>query len=137
MAEHIFALLIHDGAEHFAALRKMLSGLSVETCTVSTCQEAARLISRRRPDVIFTECSMKGGAWADALNLACKDGILLNVIVVAAHADMHLYLSVMEGGAFDFAVPPFEHESLEFMVKSAAHRACRRPRQLLSHAAVN
>jgi CheY-like chemotaxis protein len=105
MAEHVFALLIHDGVEHFATLRKMLCELSVETCTVSTGQEATKLISRRRPDVIFTECAMRDGSWADVLNLARKAGALLSM--------------------------------LEFVVKSAAHRDCRRPRQPLSHAAAN
>ena len=137
MAEQVFALLIHDKAKHFASLRTMLHDLSVETHTVSTCLEAASFISKRRPDVIFTECTMKDGSWADVLNLARKAGVLLSVVVVAAHADMHSYLSVMEDGAFDFVVPPFERDSLDFVVKSAAHRECHRPRQRLSSAAMN
>jgi two-component system, repressor protein LuxO len=135
VAEQISALLIHDGAEHFAALRRMLRDLSVDTCTVSTCLEAASLISRRRPDVIFTESTLRDGSWADILNLARRAAVPLSVVVVAAHADMHSYLSVMEGGAFDFVVPPFEHESLDYVVK-LAQRACH-PRQRLSSAAMN
>jgi DNA-binding NtrC family response regulator len=120
MTERLFALLIHEEAKPFEALRRTLCELSIDTHTVSTCQEAARLISHRRPDVIFTESAMKDGSWADVLNLARRAGVLLSVIVVAAQADMPFYLSVMERGAFDFLVPPFEHESLDFVVKTAA-----------------
>lgn len=132
MAERLFALLIHNGAKPFEALRRMLSDLSVETCTVATCQEAADLISRRRPDVIFTERAMTQGSWKSILNLAPQAEFPLSVIVVAAHVDMPFYLSVMERGAFDFVVPPFERAPLDFVVKTAARNTCslRRPTSL-------
>ena len=124
MAEHLFALLIHNGAKPFEALRRMLSDLSVETALSRLARKLRDLISRRRPDVIFTERAMTEGSWESILNLAPQAGVFLSVIVVAAHVDMPFYLSVMERGAFDFVVPPFEHESLDFVVKTAARSTC-------------
>jgi FixJ family two-component response regulator len=40
--------------------------------------------------------------------------------VAGSLPDTRLYLSVMEGGAFDFIAPPFEHSPLKFVVRSAA-----------------
>jgi FixJ family two-component response regulator len=53
------------------------------------------------------------------LNIAESAEVPLNVIVVASQPDTRFYVSVMERGAFDFVAPPFEHESLNFVVRSA------------------
>jgi response regulator of citrate/malate metabolism len=36
----------------------------------------------------------------------------VDVIVVGAKKDIGLYLSALEEGAFDFVLPPFEHQRL-------------------------
>jgi FixJ family two-component response regulator len=69
------------------------------------------------------------------LNIADSAAVPLSVIVVAAVPDMHLYMSVMERGAFDFIAPPFEHEALNFVVRSAALNTHRR-REVLAHAVI-
>ena len=46
----------------------------------------------------------------------------MNVIVVGATPDTKQYLDVMERGAFDFVVAPFEREPLGFVVRSAGLR---------------
>jgi len=50
----------------------------------------------------------------------------VDVIVVGAKEDIRLYLSALEGGAFDFVLPPFEHQALEFVVESAQQDVRRR-----------
>ena len=120
MSERLFALLVHDQSAAFEPLKRALKNLSVETCSVGTCGEAERLISQCAPQIIFTESSMADGSWVSIVNLAEAADVPLNVIVVGAVPDMRFYLSVMERGAFDFVVPPFEHETLKFVVRSAA-----------------
>jgi DNA-binding NtrC family response regulator len=120
MAERLFALLVHDQSESFESLKRTLRDLSVETYSVTTCKEAAALISQCRPHMIFTAKSLEDGSWASVLNIADSADVPLSVIVVAAHPDTRLYVSVMEHGAFDFVVPPFEHEPLSFVTRSAA-----------------
>lgn len=135
MREHFFALLVHDHPEPFESLKRTLRGLSIETYSVTTCKEAANLISQCKPHIIFTDDSLVDGSWKSILNIAEAADVPLNVIVVGAVPDSALYLSVMERGAFDFVAPPFEHEPLSFVVRSAALHANRR-REALAHAAV-
>jgi FixJ family two-component response regulator len=71
--------------------------------------------------------------WVSILNIADSADVPLSVIVVAGHPDTRLYVSVMERGAFDFVVPPFEHEPLSFVTRSAALYTQRR-RIALAHA---
>jgi len=126
MAEHLFALLVHDQSESFESLKRTLRDLSVETYSVATCTEAAALITQCRPHLVFTGKSLADGSWMSILNIADSADVPLSVIVVAAYPDTRLYVSVMEQGAFDFVAPPFEHEALSFVTRSAALHAHRR-----------
>jgi len=135
VSEHLFALLIHDHQETFESLRRTLRDLSVETYTIATCQEAQNLISQCRPQMIFTELALRDGSWQTILSMGEAAYVPLSVIVVGTVPDTRLYLSIMEGGAFDFIAPPFEHEPLKFVVRSAAINTYSR-REALEHAAV-
>jgi DNA-binding NtrC family response regulator len=126
MSEHLFAVLIHDHREPFESLRQILRDLSIETFSVSTCKKAEDLISQCKPHVVFAESSMVDGSWVSILRIAEEANVPLSVIVVGAHPDTRNYVSAMERGAFDFVAPPFEHEPLNFVVRSAALDAHRR-----------
>ena len=69
--------------------------------------------------MIFTETSLSDGSWSDVVRLAEKAAAPVNVIVVALTPNVKQYLDIMDGGAFDFVVPPFEPEELAFVVRSA------------------
>jgi FixJ family two-component response regulator len=69
--------------------------------------------------MIFTTTSVADGSWLDVIVLAEKSGVPSNVIVVAETSDVKLYLSTIEGGAFDFMVPPFERDPLGHVVRAA------------------
>ena len=135
MSEKLFALLVHDHPEPFASLKQTLEDLSVGSYSVKTCKEAGDLISYCKPPLIFTESAVADGSWANVLNTAEEAEVPLNVIVVAAQPDPQLYMCVMERGAYDFVAPPFEHEPLNFVIRSAALNTYRR-REALAHAAV-
>jgi DNA-binding NtrC family response regulator len=135
MSEHLFALLIHDRSEPFESLKRTLKELSVETYSIATCREAQDFISQCKPHIVFTENSVADGSWMSVFNMAEAADVPLSVIVVGAVPDTPLYLSVMERGAFDFVAPPFEHEPLNFVIRSAALNTYRR-REALAHPAV-
>lgn len=126
MSDHLFVLLIHDPPRRFESLRQVLGDLSIETYSVRTCKEAADLIAQCRPHIVFTQSSLPDGSWLTVQRLAEDSKVPLSVVVVAEFADTHDYVSVMERGAFDFIAPPFEHEPLRFVVRSAALDAQRR-----------
>jgi len=136
MNDSLTALLIYDQPHPLESLRavlKDLNGLSVETCSVRTCEEARRMVRQTQPQLIFTDTSLPDGSWRDVVGMAEKASSPVDVIVVGAHQDIRLYVSVLEGGAFDFVLPPFEHQALHFVVESARHDVRRRRQE---HAAV-
>lgn len=126
MTDHLFVLLIHDRPGRFDSLRQVLRDLSVETFSVGTCKEAADLISQCKPHIVFTQAALPDGSWLTVQRIADDAKVPLSVIVVADVPDTRKYVSIMERGAFDFVVPPFEHEPLKFVVRSAALDAQRR-----------
>lgn len=122
MSENLFALLVHDPLGPFESLTRTLRDLSVETYSAESCKEAEDLVSHWKPAIIFTGKSLVDGSWVSILNIADSADVPLSVIVVGAFPDMQLYLSTMERGAFDFVAPPFEHEPLNFVIRSAPRR---------------
>lgn len=119
MCGRYFALLVHDQPEPVESLKVALRDLSVDTYSVHTLEEAGRLIPQTQPHLVFTEVLLPDGSWGDVLNLAEKADTPMNVIVVGATKDTKLYISAMERGAYDFLLPPFEREPLDFVVESA------------------
>ncbi len=126
MNEHLFALLVHGHSERLDSLKRTLEELSIDTSSVETCREARELILRRRPAVILAESALPDGSWSNLLNIAETAHVTLSLIVVGAFPNSQSYLSAMDHGAFDFVAPPFEHESLGFVVRSAELDACKR-----------
>ena len=126
MNHHPFALLVHDQPHPLESLKPVLRDLSVETFSVRTCEEAERLITQTEPQLVFTDTSLLDGSWADVVRIAEMACSPVDVIVVGAKEDIRLYLSALEGGAFDFVLPPFEHQALEFVVESAQQDVRRR-----------
>lgn len=120
MHEHLLAVMVHTHRNPFDSLRKTLNDLGVETYSVSSCKEAQQIVSHRRPHLIFSASSVADGSWASVLAMAKEEEVPLNVIVVDQSAEMKHYISVMERGAYDFVTPPFEHEPMSFLIKSAA-----------------
>ncbi len=114
-----FVLLVHEHPEPFDSLKRVLKDMSVDVYSVRTCKEAEHLISQSKPQVVFSESALRDGSWVSLLNLSETANVPLDVIVVGLLPDTKLYTSVMERGAFDFVAPPFEHEPLNFVMRSA------------------
>jgi len=119
MSHRVFALIIENDLHPMDSLKEALRDISVSALSVGTCEEAMRLLAQTEPHMIFTTTSVADGSWMDVIVLAEKSGVPSNVIVVAETSDVKLYLSTIEGGAFDFMVPPFERDPLGHVVRAA------------------
>jgi len=132
MQETITALLVHPGESCFQALELILADQGIPTRLARNCAEAS--VSLAQPDspkLVFTGIGFCDGTWADVLRLASEPKVHNHtaVIVVSRLPDHQLYFDVMEGGAIDFIVPPFQPDDVAFVVRSAIwnarHRASR------------
>ncbi len=123
MAPRFSALLIYDRPVPFERLKTALKDLNVGISIVNSLEAAKRLIPQTEPDLIFTDTDLPDGSWPDVIKLVKRSKTPSNVIVVSPCEDVPLYLSALERGAYDFVLPPFEHEALDFVVACAGENA--------------
>lgn len=135
MNDRYFALLVHERPAPLEALKSALREISVETFSVNSCEEARRLLPQTEPHIVFTDTSLPDGTWADVVDMAENAGSPVNVIVVGANKNVKFYISALERGAYDFVLPPFERQALDYVVHSAGDNA-RLRRHALARAAV-
>jgi DNA-binding NtrC family response regulator len=135
MMAHCFALLIHTRPNPLELLKPALKELSIDTYSVPSLEEAKRLIPQTQPQLVFTDTALADGTWTDVIDLAENASSPVNVIVVGTIKDVKFYLTALERGAFDFVLPPFERDSLDFIVQSASQDA-RLRRQAQARAAM-
>ena len=118
MSQRVRALVVADELHPLESLREALRDVSVDTSSARTREEAKRLLTQTKPDLIFTTTSVSDGSWSDVVDLAEKAINPCDVIVVSPTTDVKFYLSAIERGAFDFMVPPFERAPLNHIVRS-------------------
>ena len=124
MSEMPLALLVADRAAWKPGLKSMLEDRGLAVYDASNCAEAALLLqSFAPPHIVFTDMQLADGSWAGILSLAETSSLPVNVIVVSRNADIESYVQVLERGAFDFIVPPFEMSEIDHVVRCALGNA--------------
>ncbi len=127
MTQEKFPTLLVSGAdEPFEDLRVLLERAGLDVQNSESCDEAAQLLDRTKPALIFTSIRLPDGTWSDVVSMARKASAPANVIVVGKYMDTQFYISTMDGGAFDFILPPFEADPISHVVRVAAENARRR-----------
>jgi DNA-binding NtrC family response regulator len=123
----VTALLIFHRTEPYNDLEAALEKLAVRTGRARTLAEACHIMSTvNLPLLVFTESELPDGNWADVVSLSARAASPVSVIVMGQEIDTKLYVSVIEGGAFDFMAPPFEAPDLAHVVRCAADNALMR-----------
>jgi DNA-binding NtrC family response regulator len=120
MKEEISALLLHQSTESQRLLKQSLEGRSIKVSWLKTCGEALSLLREADPPLlVFTEALLPDGNWLDVIKLALEALKPVKVIVVSPLADIKLYMDTMDGGAFDFIVPPMTSDELTHVLACA------------------
>jgi DNA-binding NtrC family response regulator len=115
------ALLLHEQEEPMAALTATLGELGMRTIRARNCAHAEQLMAGvDAPLLLFCDSVLPDGTWADALKLAGRAPVPVNVIVVARFVNIRFYVEVIERGAFDFVTPPFVTSDISHVVRCAA-----------------
>ncbi len=114
------ALLLHDQEEPMVLLASALAELGVSVVHVRTCAQAAQALARATtPQLLFSETILPDGTWADAVKVAARAPVPVNVIIVARFVNIRFYVEVIERGAFDYITPPFVISDLAHVVRCA------------------
>jgi ActR/RegA family two-component response regulator len=118
--EEVTALLLHRAGSSMGLLKMALESQSIQIRWLTTLQEARPLLQAADPPhLVFTEAKLPDGTWADVVEQTLGARKAMKVIVVSRLADVSLYVDTMQGGAFDFIVPPLSANELTHVVKSA------------------
>jgi DNA-binding NtrC family response regulator len=121
------ALLIFHNTKPCNDLAAALGKIAIPVERVKGLGEARRVLSRVNPPLlVFTESELPDGNWADVVSLVARTPSPVSLIVVGEEVDTKLYASVIEVGAFDFIVPPFNAAELTYVVRCAADNASAR-----------
>ncbi len=127
-------LLVRDGAEHWCELKAALEAQPLQVCEVRWLSEAEeRLKAPNPPQLVFTAVLLADGDWQRVLLLGKRVGV--PVIVVSTCLDVRFCLDVLERGAFDFIVPPFEQDDVAYVVRNASWHAMPAAPRVLPRAA--
>ena len=101
-------------------VRNLLIRQGVDTLRVRDCGQAASALCFQTPPVlVFTATDLPDGTWEDVLKLSANVRAPVKVVVVSRVVDVSLYLDVLEGGGFDFVVPPFYPTEVAHIVRCA------------------
>jgi len=123
MLKQHLALLVMP-LERRAQLLNHLVGIEVDIMTASSCSEAAGLL-RAVPafHLVLTDLALPDGGWFDVLNLAADINPDLRVVVCARLADERLWSQILEAGAFDILVEPYQDAEVARIVCAASTAA--------------
>lgn len=127
MREEISVLLLHQQNDSLAPLILALEDQALTVRSLRNFQEAGPLLlGANPPHLVVTEARLPDGTWSDVVTLTLKAAKAVNVIVTARLLDDRVYLDAMEGGAFDFIVPPVSRDQLAHVVRCAVENTLSR-----------
>jgi DNA-binding NtrC family response regulator len=126
MKPRIRSLIVHDREDRLLMLKSALQGLDFEVTRARNCRSAELLLCETPPPhLVFTDVVLPDGNWLDLLDLTAKSKDRVNLIVVSPHANISLYMDVMNHGAFDFITESFTVHEIVHVVRTAAENAVR------------
>jgi DNA-binding NtrC family response regulator len=74
--------------------------------------ELGGLLQKETFDALVCGWSLVDGAWSDALDLVFKQCPDLPVIVYSSTGDEQEWIQVLESGAFDLLIPPYQKRTV-------------------------
>ena len=118
-------VVVDDDPDILVAARLALRGLFEEVATATSPDEARATIAGRRPDVVLLDANFARGATDAVEGLALLDALLRDdpgqvVVMITAHAGLHVAVEAMKRGAADFVAKPWSNDRLVASVRSAA-----------------
>lgn len=127
MRSKIRCAIVSSRKEPFTPLEDVLAALPIKTLHAQNIAKTEKLLrGPSPPHLVWTDAFLSDGNWLDVLNIAQQINEKVNVVVLSPHADMRLYLDVMNHGAFDFVTESFTVPELVHVLRAAITDTYRR-----------
>jgi len=122
LTERITLLAVDPDKEDCQSLPAILSSDIWRILGASSLREATTLMHESVPDLILCERDLPDGSWKDVFREAEGQNSHPPVVVVSRNADERLWAEVLNLGAYDVLLKPFDLDE----VRRTVGRACRR-----------
>jgi len=123
--DYDLCVVVDDDEDILLAARLLLKTLFAEVVTVRSPDEALAAIGARLPDVVLLDANFARGATDAREGIAFLSRLLsldpdMVVVMITAHAGVHVAVEAMKHGATDFVSKPWSNERLLATVRTAA-----------------
>ena len=112
--------IVDDDASVRWVLEKALQGEGVATRSFNDADALLDAVEKDRPDILMTDVRMPGMDGFEMMQRLERQGHVLPVIVMTAHADLDSAVLAYQGGAFEYLPKPFDVDEAVALVHRAA-----------------
>jgi DNA-binding response OmpR family regulator len=121
-AETITLLVVDPNPEDCQSLLAILSSADWRVHRASSFREATTLLHESVPDLVLCEKDLPDGTWRDVFRAAEGQPGCPAVVVVSRKSDERLWAEVLNIGAYDMLLKPFDGSEVRRMVRCACYR---------------
>ena len=111
-------LLVEDAAEVSAAMVDLLATRDHSADVVTNVEDAIAMLSSDGFDLVVLDLNLPGGSGRGLLTFCKSNAIDVPIFVVSARADLEDRVALLESGADDYLVKPFDPP--EFLARVGA-----------------
>ena len=123
MKTKITAVLIM-AQERRLPLLEALESCGIDVLLVCNCNEGRWMLEiQPQVQVVLTDAALPDGDWREVLQIVTQAGINTEVVVCSRLGDHKLWIDVLEQGAYDVLVEPYDCEEVRRIVEAAADKS--------------
>ena len=105
-------------------LLDLLESCGIEVVPACDCNEARRMLEIQPPvRVVLTDAALPDGDWQAVLELVAQRRANVQVVVCSRLGDHTLLIDVLEQGAYDVLIEPYQGEEIRRVLEAAAARS--------------
>jgi DNA-binding NtrC family response regulator len=123
-------LIVDDDPGQRSLLTSFLTGQGFETVTVSSGEQALKVLKEQEVAMMISDVRMPGISGLETMRLARKEYATLPILLVTAYADIREAVGAMRDGALNYLSKPIDLDELLSSVRHAIGLAADAPLQL-------
>jgi CheY-like chemotaxis protein len=105
--------------EESLTVSRLLRPAGIRVLPAALLEEADLLMAATNSAVLLTDTDFVGGTWESALEMVAKSHPRAALVLAASQADERFWIDVLERGAFDLVLKPFEAIELQRVLENA------------------
>ena len=112
--------LVISASDYMLPLLGMLKKSGFDVHSVRSCEQARRFLgSEATVQLVFTDEEAPGGGWGSVLEDVVQIRMAAEIIVCTRFGDERLWCNVLERGAYDLLVAPYQMKDVQWVVEGA------------------